>query len=161
LVAAIPGLGNYPIQQMPPIDALLKKAATPSFNPNGNLAQLLQAQPELGQLNLGELGKGLDNFAIADIPGLQNIPLQNLANWENTKIAGVPGLADVPLSQMPSPINATGMIGTVDVVYGSKERDRTNTISGSHEEGFQVACKENCAHVEMAGSPALYGKQWI
>jgi hypothetical protein len=161
LVAAIPGLGNYPIQQMPPIEALLKKAATPSFNPNNNLAQLLQAQPQLGQLNLGELGKGLDNFAIADIPGLQNIPLQNLANWENTKISGVPGLSDVPLSQMPSPINATGMIGTVDVVYGAKERDRTNTISGSHEEGFQVACKENCAHVEMAGSPALYGKQWI
>jgi hypothetical protein len=161
LVAAIPGLGNYPIQQMPPIEALLKKAATPSFNPNSNLAQLLQAQPELGQLNLGELGKGMDNFAIADIPGLQNIPLQNLANWENTKISGVPGLADVPLSQMPSPINATGMIGTVDVVYGAKEHDRTNTISGSHEEGFQVACKENCAHVEMAGSSALYGKQWI
>jgi hypothetical protein len=161
LVAAIPGLGNLSIQQMPAIDALLKKAGTPPFNPNSSLGQLLQTQPELGQLNLGELGKGLDNFAIADIPGLQNAPLQNLANWENTKIAGVPGLADVPLAQMPSPINAVGMIGKVDVVYGAKERDRNNTISGSHEEGFQVACKENCAHVEMAGDSALYGKQWI
>jgi hypothetical protein len=161
LVAAIPGLGNLSIQQMPAIDALLKKAGTPPFNPNSSLGQLLSSQPELGQLNLGELGKGLDNFAIADIPGLQNVPLQNLANWENTKIAGVPGLADVPLAQMPSPINAVGMIGTVDVVYGAKERDRTNTISGSHEEGFQVACEENCAHVEMAGAPPLYGKQWI
>jgi hypothetical protein len=161
LVAAIPGLGNLSIQQMPVIDALLKKAGTPPFNPNNSLGELLSNQPELGHLNLGELGKGLDNFAIADIPGLQNAPLQNLANWENTKIAGVPGLADVPLAQMPSPINAVGMIGSVDVVYGAKERDRTNTISGSHEEGFQVACKENCAHVEMAGDSALYGKQWI
>jgi hypothetical protein len=161
LVAAIPGLGNYSIQQMPPIEALLKKAGTPPFNPNGRLSELLQARPEIGQISLGQMGKGLDNFAIADIPGLQNIPLQNLANWENTKIAGVPGLGNVPLAQMPSPISATGMIGTLDVVYGPKESDRTNTISGSHEEGFQVPCKESCAHVEMAGNPALYGKQWI
>jgi hypothetical protein len=161
LVAAIPGLGNYSVDQLAPIEALLKKAGTPPFNPNSSLGTLLREQPELGQLNLGELGNGLNQFAIADLPSLQNIPLQNLANWENTKIAGVPGLADVPLSQMPSPINVTGMIGTVDVVYGEKERDRTNTISGSHEEGFQVACKENCAHVEMAGDSALYGKQWI
>jgi hypothetical protein len=158
LVAAIPGLGNYSIGQMPAIEALLKKAGVAS---GGSLGALLQGRPELGQLNLGALGKGLDNFAIADIPGLQNIPLQNLANWENTKIAGVPGLGDVSLAQMPSPIGTTGIIGTVDVVYGPKESDRTNTISGSHEEGFQVPCKENCAHVEMAGSPALYGKQWI
>jgi hypothetical protein len=161
LVTAIPGLGNYPIQQMPAIETLLNKVGTAPFNPSSNLSELLQAQPSIGQLSLGTLGKGLDNFAIADIPGLQNIPLQNLANWENAKVAGIPGLADVPLSQMPSPISAAGMIGTLDVVYGAKERDRTNTISGSHEEGFQVACKENCAHVEMAGSPALYGKQWI
>jgi hypothetical protein len=158
LVAAIPGLGNYSIGQIPAIEALLKKAGVAS---GGSLGALLQGRPELGQLNLGQLGKGLDNFAIADIPGLQNIPLQNLANWENTKIAGVPGLGDVPLAQMPSPIGTTGPIGTVDVVYGIKESDRTNTISGSHEEGFQVPCKENCAHVEMAGNPALYGKQWI
>ena len=110
---------------------------------------------------MGQLGKGLEQFAIADIPGLQNIPLQNLAKWENTKVSGIPGLADVPLSQMPNPISVTGMIGTVDVVYGPAERDRTNTISGSHEVGFQVPCKENCAHVELAGGQPLYGKQWI
>jgi hypothetical protein len=67
LVAAIPGLGNLSIQQMPAIDALLKKSGTPPFNPNGSLGELLSSQPELGQLNLGELDKGLDNFAIADI----------------------------------------------------------------------------------------------
>jgi hypothetical protein len=60
LVAAIPGLGNYSIGQLPPIEALLKKAATPSFNPNSSLGELLSGQPELGQLNLGELGNGLN-----------------------------------------------------------------------------------------------------
>ena len=62
---------------------------------------------------------------------------------------------------MPNPVQATGMIGTVDVVYGTAERDRRNTISGSDREGFQVPCKENCAYVELAGAPSLYGKQWI
>ncbi len=161
LVGAIPGLGNYAIRQIPPIAALLTQARTPPFNPNSSLSELLQTLPEIGQLPLGELGKTLETFAIGDIPGLQNIPLQNLANWANTKIAGVPGLADVPFAQMPNPINAAGLIGTVDVVYGEKESDRRNTISGSDQAGFQVPCKENCAHVELAGAPTLYGKQWI
>jgi hypothetical protein len=164
LVTAIPGLGNYRISQIPPIQAVLTQrqaGVTPPFNPDTSLAEVLQTHPEVGQLGLGQLGKGLDQFEIADIPGLQNVPLQNLAQWENSKISGVPGLADVPLSQMPNPISTTGMIGSVDVVYGVKEGDRTNTISGSHEAGFQVPCKEQCAHVELAGTPALHGKQWI
>ncbi len=164
LVTAIPGLGNYRISQIPPIQAVLtsgQAGITSSFNPESSLTEVLQAHPEVGQLSLGQLGKRLDAFAIADIPGLQNIPLQSLAHWENSKISGVPGLAYVPRSQMPNPISTTGMIGRVDVVYGAKEEDRTNTISGSHEAGFQVPCKENCAHVELAGTPALYGKQWI
>jgi hypothetical protein len=164
LVTAIPGLGNYRISQIPPIQAVLTQGQagiTPPFNPDISLAEVLQTNPAVGQFSLGQLGKGLEQFAIADIPGLQNIPIQNLAKWENTKVSGIPGLADVPLSQMPNPINVTGMIGSVDVVYGAKEGNRTNTISGSHEAGFQVPCKENCAHVELAGGQPLYGKQWI
>lgn len=158
LIAAIPELGNYSIQQLPPIQALLAKK---SVNLNATLAEVLQNQPELGQLTLGSLGKQLEQFAIADLPGLPMIPLQNLKNWENSKIAGVPGLAEVPLAQMPNPLNATGVIGIVDIVYGTKERDRTQTISGSDQQGFQVSCKINCAHVELTGDAALQGKQWI
>jgi hypothetical protein len=164
LVTAIPGLGNYTLQQLPPIQAVLaqkRSGITPPFSPNTQLAEILQNRPEVGQLSLGVLGKKLEQFAIQDLPGLQNIPLQNLAKWENSAIAGIPGLSDVPLTQMPNPISMTGMIGTVDVVYGTKERDRTQTISGSHEEGFQVACKENCGHIELSGDSALRGKQWI
>jgi hypothetical protein len=164
LVTAIPGLGNYRISQIPPIQAVLtagQAGITPPFNPDASLAEILQTHLDLGQFSLGQLGQGLNQFAITDIPGLQNIPLQNLAKWENTKVSGIPGLADVPLAQMPNPINVTGMIGTVDVVYGSKESDRANTISGSHEAGFQVPCKDNCAHVELVGGQPLYGKQWI
>lgn len=165
LVNELPGLGSYHPDQVPAIAALLnqKFPGTPGFNPNSDItiAAILNANPQLGQLSLGQLGEKLNQFSITDIPNLHNVPLQNLANWENSLISEVPGLGNVPLAQMPNPVQATGMIGIVDVVYGTAERDRRNTISGSDREGFQVACKENCGYIELAGAPPLYGKQWI
>ncbi|KAM3099289.1 M23 family metallopeptidase [Phormidesmis sp. 146-12] len=165
LLTAIPELGNRRVSEVSPIAALLnqKFPGTPEFNPDTHqtIADLVTTNPELGQLKLGQLGKQLDQFSITEIPELQNVPLQNLANWDNSLISEVPGLANVSFAQMPNPVQATGMIGTVDVVYGTAERDRRNTISGSDREGFQVPCKENCAYVELAGAAPLYGKQWI
>ncbi len=163
LVSAMPELGQYQVIAIKPIWALLntRTAGTPGFNPNASLNNILQANPALENLNLGQLGKQLDHFAITDIPGLENTALQSLANWENSTIAGVPGLANVPLSQMPNPINTTGVVGSVDVVYGTAESNRTNTISGSYQEGFEVVCEQNCAHIEMNGATELSGKQWI
>ena len=165
LVTAIPGLDSYRLNQVPAIAALFsqKFPGTPGFNPSSDstIAEILSANPQFGQLSLGQLGQKLDQFSIADIPNLQNVPLQKLANWENSLISEVPGLGNIPLAQMPNPVQATGMIGVVDVVYGTAESDRRNTISGSDREGFQVACRENCAYVELAGAPPLYGKQWI
>ncbi|MBD1822949.1 M23 family metallopeptidase [Cyanobacteria bacterium FACHB-DQ100] len=165
LVTAIPGLDSYRLSQVPAISALFsqKFPGTPGFNPNSDstIAEILSANPEFGRLSLGQLGQKLEQFSIADIPNLQNVPLQNLANWENSLISEVPGLGNVPLAQMPNPVQVTGMIGIVDVVYGTAESDRRNTISGSDREGFQVACKESCAYIELAGAPPLYGKQWI
>ncbi len=174
LVTAIPGLGNYRVADVSPIAALLGQASrfpgTPGFNPDTSLpgvssdatiADVLNANPELGQLSLGKLGEQLNQFAIADIPGLENVPLQNLRDWGNSTIGGVPGLADVPFDQMPNPVATVGVLGMADVVYGAEESDRRNTISGSKQEGFEVPCRTECSHVELAGSPTLYGKQWI
>ncbi|MGF1499993.1 MAG: hypothetical protein ACFB8W_24670, partial [Elainellaceae cyanobacterium] len=93
--------------------------------------------------------------------GLENVPLQSFQDWGNSFIGDVPGLADVPFDQMPSPVQSVGGIGVVDVVYGTAESDRTNTISGSDQVGFRVACKENCAYTELTGNPTVHGKQWI
>ena len=160
LVTAITGLGNYPVGTVPPIAALLKQPFQ-QIDSGTTIAELLNTNPDFGDMNLGQLGKQLEAFAISDIPGIENIPLQSLSDWGNSTIAGVPGLADVPLAQMPNPIAAVGAIGIVDVVYGAAESDRHNTISGSNEAGFAVPCKVECAHVELAGQPPLYGKQWI
>ena len=82
-------------------------------------------------------------------------------SWGNSTLGGVPGLADVPFDQMPNPIGSVGLLGQVDVAYGPAEQSRQNTISGSYQAGFNVACEIDCAHVELTASPALHGKQWI
>lgn len=165
LVTAIPGLGNYRVAEVAPIAALLrdKFPGTPAWNPNAvgtnsTIAEVLSANPELGQLSLGEL-ENLNQFALTDIPDLTNIPLQNLNGWGNSTIAGAPGLANIPFDQMPNPVEVFGLIGIVDVVYGAAETDRHNTISGSQQVGFSAACQTNCGYAELAGP--LYGKQWI
>ncbi|PSB23135.1 peptidase M23 [filamentous cyanobacterium CCP2] len=165
LVTAIPGLGNYRVAEVAPIAALLRDQfpGTPGWNPNAvgtnsTIAEVLSANPELGQLSLGEL-ENLNEFALTDIPDLSNVPLQNLNGWGNSTIAGVPGLANIPFDQMPNPVEVFGLIGIVDVVYGAAETDRHNTISGSQQVGFSAACQTNCGYAELAGP--LYGKQWI
>jgi hypothetical protein len=166
LVTAIPGLGSYNVEDVAPIASLLKDkiSLTPGWNPNADragstIADVLSANPDLGKLSLGDLN--LEEFSLNDIPGLTNISLQNLNDWGNSSIAGVPGLSDIPLNQIPNPLDVTGLIGTVDVVYGTAESDRTNTISGSQQVGFTAACQNNCAYAELAGLPSVYGKQWI
>jgi murein DD-endopeptidase MepM/ murein hydrolase activator NlpD len=167
LVTAIPGLGSYQVEDVVPIAALLKNKIpmTPGWNPNAEsigstIADVLTDNPELGKLSLGELDN-LGEFSLSDIPDLTNVPLQNFSDWGNSAIAGVPGLSDVPLDQMPNPLDVLGFIATVDVVYGTAESDRTNTISGSQQAGFSVNCQQNCAHAELTENTSVYGKQWI
>ena len=159
-VTALPGLGNYSVEQIPAIASLISLTYA-NADLNTTLADLLITHADLGQLQLAQLGEQLDQFAITDIPGLDSVPIQNLHHWQNSFIAQVPGLADVPLNQMPNPIDMAGVMGTVDVVYGPAERDRHNTISGSKQVGFSATCNENCAHMELTGTPGLHGKQWV
>jgi hypothetical protein len=169
LVAAIPNLGQLPISQIPPVESLIASVIPiPQLAlrleetlGTTSLSAVLAAFPDLGQLSLGQLGDQLTQFAITDIPGLSNIPLQNLRNWSNSTIAGVPGLATVPFDQMPNSLSGIGSVGRIDMVYGPAEIQRQNAISGSTREGFQVPCQDDCAHVELTGSPTLHGKQWI
>ncbi|MEL6777776.1 MAG: hypothetical protein AAFO06_11010 [Cyanobacteria bacterium J06597_16] len=166
LVTAIPGLSNFSVQEVLPIAKLFSNGALSarSLGPavlSKSIGEVMAVHPELGQLEIGQLGDQLDDFAITEIPGLENIPLQNLKDWGNTTIAGVPGLGNVPLAQMPNPIGTMGALGMVDVVYGPAESDRTNTISGSKQVGFEAACQTDCAHAELTASPVIHGKQWI
>ena len=54
-----------------------------------------------------------------------------------------------------------GLLGIVDIVYGTAETRRANTITGSDLLGFRFPCLIGCAYIELAGAGNAYGKQWI
>jgi hypothetical protein len=67
--------------------------------------------------------------------------------WDN-----LPGLQTLDLS----------FIGKVDIVLRDIEANRTRSISGSYQQGFNVPClQNNCAHAEVAGIGRTTGTQWI
>lgn len=164
LVKAVPNLGDFKVSDVLPIQNLISRAG--SLNLEGiTIREALLQYPEAGQLSLGEID--LDSFTLTSIPNLVLTEIINFKDWQNTLLAGVPGLNTVPLSDIAGFLFSLGIPGVVDVAYGTAETDRTNTISGSFEEGFEVPCEENCAYVELVGAPPLYdtspiyGKQWI
>ncbi|MBR8834447.1 MAG: M23 family metallopeptidase [Stigonema ocellatum SAG 48.90 = DSM 106950] len=169
LVKAVPLLGQFNVQDVAPIAALLTTKAAGIDGSDLQIAQVLAQNPQLGQLKLGETD--LSSYSVSSIPNLDSTPLQQFTGWQNTFIKDVPGLNAVPLAAMPNPIAELGsLVMRIDMVYGKAEAKRTNTISGSDVQGFSVPCKGNdCAYVELDdlenfGSEArssLDGKQWI
>ncbi|WP_225895597.1 hypothetical protein [Dendronalium phyllosphericum] len=67
--------------------------------------------------------------------------------WDN-----LPGLRTLDLS----------FVAKVDLPLRDIEANRTRSISGSYQEGFNVPClQNNCAHMEMSGIGKTTGTQWI
>ena len=144
LVQAIPDLADLPVQAVQPIADLLQgQVEVPQ-----TIADVVQNEV-LAELSLGELN--LEQYDLGVIPGLIDAPLETFQDWQQSVIDQIPGLADVPFANFPNPIVEQGVVvGMVDVVFGPAEGDRTNTISGSYVEGFNVPCQTDCAHLEMA-----------
>ncbi|MBF2035374.1 MAG: M23 family metallopeptidase [Leptolyngbyaceae cyanobacterium T60_A2020_046] len=155
LVQAVPDLANRPVESVAPIADLLKG----EVDPQTAIAEVLQDQA-LASLSVGNLN--LEQYGLADIPGLMEAPLERFRDWQQSVIDQVPGLADVPFANFPNPIVEQGVVvGQVDVVFGAAEGNRTNTISGSYVEGFNVPCDADCAHLEIGQPTLVEGTQWV
>lgn len=155
LVQAVPDLANRPVESVAPIADLLRG----EVDPQTAIAEVLQDET-LASLSLGDLD--LEQYGLGDIPGLIEAPLESFRDWQQSVIDQVPGLADVPFANFPNPIVEQGVVvGQVDVVFGPAEGDRTNTISGSYVEGFNVPCDADCAHLEIGQPTLVEGTQWV
>jgi len=177
LVRAIPGLEQFPVEHVAPVFDLL--SAHGIEIPYGEILGEIAADPVAGALQLADID--LSRYGLDAIPGLENVQLGNLANWQEALISEIPGLSEVPFSEFVAPLlNGEWVIGLVDVVYGEQEADRLNVISGGlHTEQqrqpqlTQVPCEQDsCAHIELAdplgmsqvtagAGFGLLGKQWI
>jgi hypothetical protein len=156
MVQAVEGLGSYQVGQVAPVRDLVSQMGVMSSDTE-LISDFLSANPQAGELKFSNLN--LKQYPISSIPGLQDAQLANFNQWRNMLISQIPDLGDVAWDKLPNPVQVLGMVGTVDMTYGPKESKRTNTISGSNREGFQVPCVTNCAYVEFSGP--LHGKQWI
>ncbi|MBE9135717.1 M23 family metallopeptidase [Nodosilinea sp. LEGE 07088] len=155
LVQAVPDLANRPVESVAPIADLLRG----EVDPQTAIAEVLQDEV-LASISLKDLN--LEQYGLADIPGLMEAPLERFRDWQQSVIDQVPGLADVPFANFPNPIVEQGVVvGQVDVVFGPAEGDRTNTISGSYVEGFNVPCDADCAHLEIGQPTLVEGTQWV
>lgn len=159
LVKAIPTLKDVPIKDVLPVQDLITQSVG-AFDAHQTLEQLLKTSPHLGELEFSNLS--LDKYKLTNIPNLESTSLGSFKNWQGVMIQEVPDLEKISFSQFPHPPSSVGTVtGVVDVVFGAAEQQRTRTISGSDAQGFNVSCKDGCAHVELSGSSDVRGRQWV
>lgn len=155
VVAALPELARYRIADVPAIADVLRARGV-SFVPENTLADILQER-SLAALPLGTVD--LSRYSLASLPGVEAVPFQSFSNWQRSSLDQVPGLSRVSLSTLFAQSTTSTAVALVDIVFGSAEKNRFYTVSGSYQEGFEVPCERDCAHIEL-GEPFL-GWQWI
>ncbi|MBE9148208.1 MULTISPECIES: peptidoglycan DD-metalloendopeptidase family protein [unclassified Coleofasciculus] len=182
---AVPHLSDFPVKDIEPISFLaaqigvdistpldVKAERSRGFNfadSDISLGEALAQSERLADSRLIELGNSLSSFSISEIPNLDKAQLQDLAGWEKNKLSEVPGLSDVPLNSFPNSLNLGGAIMRIDMVYGTAETSRDNTISGGDAPVKCADPDQDCAYIELddlensgrAQRGASEGKQWI
>ncbi len=159
LLQIVPNLKNKSLRDLPLFQDLLRQ----NYDISGVLAQ------PLGQIvtdyNLEELSlKTLDlsQYSLEAIPGLKGVKFEQFTGWQNATLDGIPGLSSLPFEAFPNPpVFSGGGVATVDLVLSDRESQANRSISGSFQEGFNVSCSRNCAHIELGGNPLINGKQWV
>jgi hypothetical protein len=160
LVKAIPKLADEYIEDVPPIRDLLEQTLTRGFTLDQTIGELIQQNPELKDIELGEID--LSKYKLTSIPGIEKAQLKEFSNWQNVTISKVPGLNKVSFNNFPIvPVPQGNIVGKVDLPLKEVENNRQRSISGSYQEGFNVPCFQNCAHIELSGSGGLTGTQWM
>ncbi|BAB78296.1 hypothetical protein ACN23B_28025 (plasmid) [Anabaena sp. FACHB-709] len=157
LATAVPGLGNRSVASVPPIRDFARR-----FGINSGTIANASRNSRLRNVQLGR-GINLRNYALTSIPNIQNASINRFANWQDSKIIGVPGLSTLTWDNLPGLRSLDlSFVAKVDLPLRDIEANRTRSISGSYQEGFNVPClQNNCAHMEMSGLGKTTGTQWI
>lgn len=159
LVAAIPGLGEISIDSIAPLADLASSVTGQLLS--GSISSIVENYPELAVAQLGEY-ISLGDYNLTSIPSIEQVALKEFSNWQSTVINGIPGLENIPFSYLSGvPTPDFSFVGNVDLPLNANEANRSRSISGSNQAGFNVACVSPCAHIELSGNNNLTGAQWI
>lgn len=151
LILVIPKLGQLPVSMSPPIAALAQQQGIDTARGSA----LIEEVAPLIQGDIGQLGSDLAKYAIAQIPGLGDVALQQIPDWENAQIAEIPGLSNTPLI---NPFSFKDYFVRFDIPFGMspcevskecREFDIDNTASGNFED-LSIPCVGGpCSHIEV------------
>jgi hypothetical protein len=157
LVKAVPNLGNRNVLSVIPIRDFAIR-----FGINGSTIANLSRYDNLSNVQLGRV-INLKNYPLTSIPNIQSASINRFANWQDSRIDGVPGLSTLTWDNLPGLRTLDlSFVAKVDLPLGDIEANRTRSISGSYQDGFNVPClQNNCAHTEMSGIGETTGTQWI
>ncbi|MBG1268016.1 hypothetical protein [Nostoc sp. WHI] len=157
LVRAVPNLGNRNVNSVIPIRDFARR-----FGINGGTIADLGRYDNLSNVQLGRV-INLRNYPLTSISNIQNASINRFANWQDSRIDGIPGLSTLTWDNLPGLRTLDlSFVAKVDLPLGDIEANRTRSISGSYQDGFNVPClQNNCAHTEMSGIGETTGTQWI
>jgi hypothetical protein len=157
LTEAIPGLGNRNVTSVKPVSDFLRR-----FGITGGTIGNASRDSRLRDVPLGRV-INLKNYSLTSIFEIQNTSINRFENWQDSKINGVPGLSTLTWDNLPGLRTLDlSFVAKVDLPLGEIEANRTRSISGSYQDGFNVPClQNNCAHTEMSGIGKTTGTQWI
>lgn len=157
LTEAIPGLGNRNVTSVKPVSDFLRR-----FGITGGTIGNASRYSRLRDVQLGRV-INFKNYSLTSISDIQNTSINRFENWQDSKINGVPGLSTLTWDNLPGLRTLDlSFVAKVDLPLGDIEANRTRSISGSYQDGFNVPClQNNCAHTEMEGIGKTTGTQWI
>jgi hypothetical protein len=157
LTEAIPGLGNRNVTSVKPVSDFLRR-----FGITGGTIGNASRNSRLPDVQLGRV-INLKNYSLTSISDIENTSINRFENWQDSRIDGVPGLSTLTWDNLPGLETLDlSFVAKVDLPLGDIEANRTRSISGSYQDGFNVPClQNNCAHTEMSGIGETTGTQWI
>jgi hypothetical protein len=151
LVSIIPQLGQLPVSMSPPIQALAQQQGVDTEG--GSI--VIKAISPLVRGTISQLGDELTQYAIAQIPGLEDIALQQIPDWADAQIADIPGLSSIPLI---NPFSLKDYFVPFDIPFGMspckvskecREFNIDNTASGNWR-NLSIPCVGGpCSHIEV------------
>lgn len=113
LVQAVPSLLDEPLEDIPFIEELVLGVTPSLITSNIAVADILE-QDEYGDIRLGYLT--LSQYTLDDVPGIEAVPFQAFASWQEATIRDIPLLEYVNWWSFPKQVNLDGAIAITSVV---------------------------------------------
>lgn len=113
LAVAVPSLLDIPIEKLPLIQDLVRSVHPTFLFESKTLETLLFAYPDFGEIKLSKLI--LEDYQLGDLPGIELVPLQSFAHWQDAAISEVPMLPVMSWWLFPQPPQTDGEIAIASI----------------------------------------------